>query len=73
MSKVLKEIADRARAYAIKQNETTAVPYSQAYESKFNELVIEQAQLAVAQSQWMYQNTNTNQRTQNVVKTYLGS
>ena len=64
MNKKLKQIADQARAYAIKQNETTSMPYSQAYAEKYLELMERLVVGAVAESEWFYRTANTNQKTQ---------
>ena len=64
MNNKLKQIADQARAYATKQNETTSMPYSQAYAEKYLELMERMVVGAVAESEWFYNRANTNQKTQ---------
>ena len=64
MNNKLKQITDQARAYAIKQNETTSMPYSQAYAEKYLELMERLVVGAVAESEWFYHTANTNQKTQ---------
>jgi hypothetical protein len=64
MNNKLKQITDQARAYAIKQNETTSMPYSQAYAEKYLELMERLVVGTVAESEWFYRTANTNQKTQ---------
>jgi hypothetical protein len=71
MNERIKQLAEQARVYAVKQNETTSIPYSQAYSEKFSELMAALAVSAVAESEWFYCNANTNQKTQAyVAKTF---
>ena len=64
MNNKLKQITDQARAHAIKQNETTSMPYSQAYAEKYLELMERLVVGTVAESEWFYRTANTNQKTQ---------
>ena len=71
MNERIKLLAEQARVYAVKQNETTSIPYSQAYSEKFSELMTALAVNAVAESEWFYGNANTSQKTQAyVAKTF---
>jgi len=67
MNERIEKLAEQARIYATKQNETTSMPYSQAYAKKFSELLTQLAVGAVAESEWFYNQANTNQKTQDYV------
>jgi malate synthase len=68
MNERIQKLEQQARAYAIKQNETTSMPYSQAYAEKYVELMGILAVGAVGEAQWFYNKANTNQLTQEYVQ-----
>ena len=73
MNERIKLLAEQARAYAIKQNETTSMPYSQAYAEKYVELMERMVLDAMVESEWFHGKANNNQLTQKyVARTFRG-
>jgi hypothetical protein len=73
MNERIQKLEQQARAYAIKQNETTSMPYSQAYAEKYVELMERMVLDAMVESEWFHGKANNNQLTQKyVARTFRG-
>jgi hypothetical protein len=67
MNERIKQLEAQARVYAVKQNETTSMPYSQAYAEKYVELMERMVLDAIRESEWFHCKANNNQLTQEYV------
>ncbi len=64
MNERIRQLEQQARIYAVEQNETTSMPYSQAYAEKYVELMEQMVLGAMVESEWFHSKANNNQRTQ---------